>query len=94
MQSTGENVIHNQHSEPEYIFIHSHSKFKYITAFLGEKNNLGWKEIKKKELWVLSTQRNDTTSSSVFIGGINYLGLCFEYTSLSYVWSMKNEIWL
>lgn len=93
MQTIGESIIHNQYSEPAYIFIHR--AFKYITAFLWEKKKIfGWKEIKKKELQVLSTQRNDATSSSVFIGAVSYFGLCFQYTSLSYVWSMKNEIWL
>lgn len=75
MQIIGESIPHNQHSKPAYIFTHSHSKFKYIVAFLLKKITV-WKEIKKERNY---------TSSSVFTGGINYLSLCFGYTSLSYV---------
>lgn len=45
MQITGESITHNQHSEHAYIFIHSHSRFKCISAFLLKKNKLMWKEI-------------------------------------------------
>lgn len=74
MQIIGESIPHNQHSKLAYIFTHSHSKFKYIVAFLLKKITV-WKEIKKRKKLYFS----------VFTGGINYLSLCFGYTSLSYV---------
>lgn len=54
MQTIGESIIHNQHCEPAYIFIHSHSKFKHVTAFLWGK---------KKEFRVTRNTKEKTWSS-------------------------------
>lgn len=45
-----------------------------------------WKEIEGTSG---SFKRKKIYTSSVFTAGIDYLGLCFRYTSIYYVWSTR-----